>query len=269
MDDRNWFDEEVAATYDDDTAEASSPAALGPMLDRLVELAAGGPVLELAIGTGRVALPLARRGLRVTGIELSPAMLARLRAKPGGEEGALPVVLGDMATAKAPGAGSFTLVYLVFNTLMNLTGQEAQVACFANAAAHLAPGGLFLVEMPVPALRRLPPGERFVVFDRSEAHIGIDEYDIATQRQWSHHVSFRSDGRVERTSPPFRYAWPAELDLMARLAGMRPVERWSDWNRAPFTSESTGHVSVWRKPTEDRPPLRPASPTRGRTGRRP
>ena len=131
---------------------------------------------------------------------------------------------------------------------MNLTSQEAQVACFMNAAAHLAPGGLFLVEMPVPALRRLPLGERFVVFDHSDRHVGIDEYDVATQRQWSHHIAFRPDGRAERLSPPFRYAWPAELDLMARLAGLQLFERWGDWKRSPFTSECTAHVSVWQKP---------------------
>jgi SAM-dependent methyltransferase len=248
MDTRDWFGENVAASYDEDTASLSEPAVLNPQVDLLDGLASGGPVLELAIGTGRVALPLAARGLHVAGIELSAAMIGRLRAKPGGDEASIPVVVGDMTTVRAPGAGSFTLVFLVFNTLMNLTSQEAQVACFANAAAHLAPGGRFLVEMQVPALRLLPPGERFVVFDHSDTHVGIDEYDVATQRQWSHHIGFRPDGRVERHSPPFRYAWPAELDLMARLAGMRLLERWSDWNRSPFTGASTTHVSVWQKP---------------------
>jgi SAM-dependent methyltransferase len=248
METKNWFDEDVAATYDEDTAEMSTPAAMEPQLDLLAELAGGGPVLELAVGTGRVALPLAARGLSVVGIELSAAMVARLRAKPGGDEASLPVVVGDMTTAKAPGAGSFTLAYLVFNSLMNLTTQEAQVACFANVASHLAPGGFFVVEMAVPSLRRLPAGERFVVFDHDEEHVGIDEYDVATQRQWSHHITFRPDGSVSRQSPPFRYAWPAELDLMAQLAGMRLHERWADWNRSPFTSESSSHVSVWQKP---------------------
>ena len=242
----NWFDDEVAATYDDDAAELSAPHVLDPQLDLLEELAAGGPVLELAIGTGRVGLPLAMRGLRVTGIELSEAMVERLRRKPGGDEGSIPVVIGDMATAQAPGAGSFALVFLVFNSLMNLTTQDAQVACFRNAAAHLAPGGHFLVEMMVPALRRLPAGERFVVFDQRDTHVGIDEYDIATQGQWSHHIEFLPDGRVRRTSPPFRYAWPSELDLMARLAGMRLAHRWGDWDRCAFENESTKHVSVWQ-----------------------
>ena len=244
----NWFDEDVAAVYDEDEEHGTDPGALDTEVEALAAMAAGGPALELAIGTGRVALPLAARGVPVTGIERSPAMVSRLRAKPGGDEASMPVVIGDMATATAPGAGSFRLVYLVYNTIANLTTQEAQVACFRNAARHLAPGGLFVIELYVPALRRLPPGERFVVFDQSGTHIGIDEYDTATQAQWSHHVSFGADGRVRRSSPPFRYAWPAELDLMAQLAGMWLVHRWADWAGAPFTSESTAHVSVWRTP---------------------
>jgi SAM-dependent methyltransferase len=248
MSDTDWFGDEVAATYDADTADLADPAVLGPQLALLVALAGGRPALELAIGTGRVALPLAARGVRVSGIELSAAMVARLRAKAGGEESAIPVVLGDMTTALAPGAGTFGLVYLVFNTLMNVTTQDGQVACFRNAAAHLAPGSVFLVEIGIPDLRRLPPGERFVAFDRSDDHVGVDEYDVATQRQWSHHVTFGADGRARRLSIPFRYAWPAELDLMARLAGLRLRDRWSDWNGAPFTNESRSHVSVWEKP---------------------
>lgn len=247
----DWYGDDVAATYDDDTAGMSTPDVLGPQLDVLEDLAGGGSVLELAIGTGRVGLPLAQRGIRVAGIELSAAMVARLRGKPGGDETSIPVVVGDMTTAQVPGAGSFSLAFLVFNSLMNLTTQEAQLACFHNAAAHLAPGGHFLVEMQVPALRRLPAGERFVVFDQSDAHVGIDEYDVATQRQWSHHIAFLPDGRVQRASPPFRYAWPAELDLMARIAGMRLAHRWADWDRTDFTSESTKHVSVWRKAEDD------------------
>ncbi len=247
METTNWYGDEVAATYDDDTAGMSTPAALRPVLDVLEELAGDSPVLEMAIGTGRVGLPLAQRGHLVAGIELAPAMVARLRSKPGGDEATIPVVVGDMTRTKAPGAGSFSLVFLVFNSLMNLTTQEAQVACFENAAAHLAVGGHFLVEMQVPALRRLPAGERFVVFDQSATHVGIDEYDTATQQQWSHHVSFLPDGRARRASPPFRYAWPAELDLMARIAGMRLVHRWGDWDRSGFTSESAKHVSIWRK----------------------
>lgn len=248
MSEQDWFAGEVAAGYDEDTAAMSGEAALGPMLDLLESLADGGPVAEFAIGTGRVALPLAARGLRVAGVESSPDMLAQLRGKPGGGEHELPVALGDMATAEVPGRGTFRLVYLVFNTVNNLTTQDAQVACFRNAAAHLRPGGRFLIEVGVPALRRLPPGERFVVFDRSDEHIGIDEYDPATQRLWSHHTTFAADGTARRVSVPFRYAWPAELDLMARLAGLRLLHRWADWDRAPFTSESEAHVSVWEKP---------------------
>jgi SAM-dependent methyltransferase len=243
---QDWFAGEVAASYDADVAELATPAVLAPVLDLLVELAAGRPALELAIGTGRVAIPLAARGVAVAGIELSPDMLAQLRAKPGGAAAAVPVVLGDMATTVAPGVGTFGLVYLVFNTLMNLTTQDAQVACFRNAARHLAPGGSFLVEVTVPALRLLAPGQRFVVFDHSARHTGIDEYDTATQRMWSHHTTVDPDGRVRRESVPFRYVWPAELDLMARMAGMRLADRWASWDRSPFTSESVSHVSVWQ-----------------------
>ena len=248
MDDEDWFGEEVAAAYDRDTATMSEPSALALQLDLLTALAAGAPALEFAIGTGRVAIPLASRGVRVSGIDRSPAMVARLRAKPGGDEASIPVVLGDMATVRAPGAGTFGLVFLVFNTLANLTTQDAQVDCFRNAATHLAPGGVFLVELGIPALQRLPPGDRYVTFDRSDTHVGIDEYDVATQHMWSHHITFGADGRVRRSSPPFRYAWPAELDLMARLAGMRLRDRWSDWSGSPFASESRFHVSVWQKP---------------------
>jgi len=251
MDSTNWFDDDVAARYDEESADLSKPEILGPQLDVLESLAGDGPVLEFAIGTGRVGLPLAQRGLGVCGIELSAAMVARLRDKPGGDEASIPVVLGDMTSARAPGAGAFSLVFLVFNSLMNLTTQDAQVACFANAAAHLAPGGAFLVEMGIPALRRLTPGDRFVVFDQSPDHVGVDEYDVVSQRLWSHHVTFLTDGRVERASPPFRYAWPAELDLMARIAGMHLVHRWADWDRSELTSESAKHVSVWRKPAAD------------------
>lgn len=242
----DWFGDRVAETYDLDEATMFEPGTLNPTVDFLAGVATGRSALELAIGTGRVALPLAARGVRVSGIDLSEAMVARLRAKPGGDEASLPVVIGDIATARVDGAGSFRLVYLVFNTITNLTTQDAQVRCFQNAAHHLGPGGVFVVETFVPALRRLPPGQTFVPFDVSPQHIGIDEYDVANQTLLSHHVSFR-DGAVDRATAPFRYAWPAELDLMARLAGMRLRERWSDWVRAPFTSESESHVSVWEK----------------------
>jgi SAM-dependent methyltransferase len=245
----DWFGDDVAEDYDADVAAMLDPAALEPQLDLLEALADGGPVLELAIGTGRVAIPLSRRGLEVSGIELSAAMLARMRAKPGGEATSIPVTLGDMARVRMPGAGAFRLVYLVLDTIMNLTSQDAQVECFRNAAAHLAPGGRFLIEVGVPALRRLPPGARYVVFDHGTSHVGIDEYEVAQQSMWSHHIDFRPDGRVRRNSPPFRYVWPAELDLMARLAGLRLEDRWGDWRRGPFTSESASHVSVWHLPS--------------------
>jgi SAM-dependent methyltransferase len=238
---KNWFDEDIAATYDDGLVPLPDAA-----IDLLAELASpGGRALEFAIGTGRVALPLAERGVRVAGIELSPAMLARLRAKPGGDEARIPVVVGDMATEHVP--GTFDLVYLIFNTIMNLTTQDAQVACFANAARHLAPGGAFVVETGVPGLRLLPPGQRYVTFDLSAGHVGVDEYDVLTQGLVSHHTTTRADGRIHRFSTPFRYVWPAELDLMARLAGLRHRDRWAGWDRAPFSETSQSHVSVWTK----------------------
>jgi len=199
--------------------------------------------LELGIGTGRIALPLAARGVPVHGIELSRAMAARLRAKPGGAD--IPVTIGDFATTRAD--GDFALAYLVFNTIENLTTQAAQVACFANVAAHLQPGGVFVVEVAVPDLRRLPPGERLVAFDVSANHAGIDEYDVANQGLVSHHFEL-VDGHWEYSAMPFRYVWPAELDLMAQMAGMRLRERWGSWHSEPFTSESRAHISVWEKP---------------------
>ena len=233
---KDWFAGPVAERYDRHLGERGDPAVIAATVDVLEPLAGGG-ALELGIGTGRIALPLAQRGVRVEGIDLSPDMVAQLRAKPGGEE--IPVALGDFSTTRV--AGAFSLVYLVFNTISNLTSQEAQVACFANAAAHLAPGGCFVVEVGIPS------GAPLEVFDLSDTHVGVDEYDPATQRSASHHFSF-IDGRWERLSVPFRSTYPAELDLMARLAGMRLRERWSGWRREPFTSESTRHVSIWEKP---------------------
>jgi len=235
------FDESVAATYDDDEARSDSKL-VAPVVDLLAELAGNGRVLEFAIGTGRVALPLAQRAVRVEGIELSRPMVERLRAKEGGTQ--IPVTIGDMSTTRV--AGDFSLVYLVFNTINNLTSQEAQVACFQNAAAHLEPGGYFLIEVGVPPLQRLSKGETLLAFDRSDTHWGIDEFDVATQNFTSHHVRMRGQ-RLERLSIPFRYVWPAELDLMARLAGLRLKERWSGWQREPFTRLSDSHVSVWQK----------------------
>jgi hypothetical protein len=236
------FGPEVARSYDESVAEVFHPSAVEPAVEVLGELAGDGRALEFAIGTGRIALPLAARGVDVCGIDLSEAMVEELRQKPGGR--GLPVTIGDMASARVDGA--FRLVYLVFNTIGNLTTQEQQVACFSNAAIHLEPGGFFVVEVGVPALRRLPPGERHVVFHADGGGWGIDEYDTASQRLVSHHLCPHGGGLRHRAIP-FRYVWPAELDLMARIAGMTLVSRWADWHRRPFDHESTSHVSVWRR----------------------
>jgi SAM-dependent methyltransferase len=241
--DDGYFDEPVAARYDASSAEMFDPEVVDPVVDFLAELAGSGRALELGIGTGRIALPLAARGVPVHGIELSRAMVAQLRTKAGGEE--IGVTIGDFASTTVD--GPFAVAYLVFNTIGNLTTQEAQVACFRNVAAHLEPGGCFVIEVGIPGLQRLPPGERFNVFDVSEEHWGIDEYDVATQGLTSHHLEL-VDGRLVRHSLPFRYVWPAELDLMAQLAGMSLRERWSGWMREPFTNDSRKHVSVWEKP---------------------
>jgi SAM-dependent methyltransferase len=240
--DDGYFGEPVAARYDENAADRYEPDVLEPTVDFLAGVAGDGRALELGIGTGRIAIPLAERGIPVHGIDLSNAMVARLRAKPGGRD--IGVTIGDFSSTRVE--GTFSLVYLVFNTIGNLTAQEAQVACFRNAAAHLDPGGCFVIELEVPGLRRLPPGETFQVFSGSENYWGIDEYDIANQGLISHHLQV-VDGRLERVSMPFRYAWPSELDLMAELAGMRLRERWEGWRREPFTSESRQHVSVWEK----------------------
>ena len=237
----DWF-ADGAATYDEDAADTFDPAVLDPAVDVLAELAGGGPALELGVGTGRVALPLARRGLHVHGIDLSGPMLDQLRAKPGASDVA--VTTGDMATTRVP--GTFALVYLVRNTIMNLTTQDAQVDCFGNAAAHLAPGGRFVVEVMVPQLQRLPPGETARPFLVRPGRLGFDEYDVVTQHLVSHHY-WVEDGEARALSIPFRYVWPAELDLMARLAGMSLEDRWAGWNRSPFTADSPSHVSVWRR----------------------
>lgn len=239
------FGENVAAEYDSDAADMFSPAVLGPAVEFLAELAGAGAALELGIGTGRVALPLSERGVQVHGIDLSEAMLARLRAKPGSER--IGVTAGDFARTRVP--GEFGLVFLVFNTINNLTTQDEQVECFRNAARHLAPGGHFAIEVGVPALQKLPFGESHVPFDFRDDHVGIDEYDVVNQGLVSHHFRLR-DGGWNLDSTRFRYVWPSELDLMARLAGMRLVERCGDWDRSPFTGTSGKHVSVWRKPAE-------------------
>jgi SAM-dependent methyltransferase len=226
----DWFAGEVAARYDADTADLE----VDPVVDFLLPLADGG-ALELAIGTGRIAVPLAARGVRVAGIDLSPDMVEQLRKKTAG----IPVEIGDYATTRV--GGTFSLVFLVFNSINNQTTQDGQVATFANAAAHLEPGGCFVVEVGVPNKQRLE------VFDLGDAHVGVDELDFATQRLVSYHFSLVDD-RWERLSVPFRAVSPGELDLMARLAGLRLRERWADWDRAPFTAASTKHVSVWEKP---------------------
>jgi len=237
------FGEDVAARYDDEAEHGGmfSRAAIDPVVDFLAALAGDGRALELGIGTGRIALPLSRRGVEVHGIDLSEAMVARLRAKPGAE--AIEVTLGDFATTKVD--GTFRLAYLVYNTIQNLTTQDAQVACFENVAAHLEPGGGFVIEVGLPDLR----GEKLRLFDFGETHIGIDEYDVATQGLISHHYTRDEHGSFRYGAAPFRYVWPAELDLMARIAGLTPRARYSGWGREPFTSESTKLVAVWEKPS--------------------
>jgi SAM-dependent methyltransferase len=244
MHDDGYFDEPVAARYDEDNAHQFAPEVVEPVVDLLAELAGDGRALELGVGTGRIALPLAERGVPVHGIELSRAMADRLKSKPGAD--AVGLTIGDFSTTQVE--GSFRLAYVLVNTIMNLTSQEAQVACFRNVAAHLEPGGSFLIEVLVPELRRLTAGETHLVFRAEERHWGIDEYDVARQGLISHHFLELDDGQLERRSIPFRYVWPSELDLMAQLAGMRLRDRWSGWQREPFTSESTKHVSVWEKP---------------------
>lgn len=241
------FGESIAAGYDD-PGGANDDAVVTPAVDRLAELAGSGPALEFAIGTGRIAVPLAARGVSVSGIELSRAMAARIADKPGGED--IAVTIGDMTATRV--AGEFSLVFLVFNTISNVTSQDGQVAVFVNAARHLRPGGRFVIENGVPDLRRLPPGQDTVPFTVAPSaagggYVGFDRYDVATQQFSSTHVTVGPDGSGRWIRVPFRYVWPAELDLMARIAGMRLVERWSGWDREPFTADSTSHVSVWQK----------------------
>ncbi|HWM21995.1 MAG TPA: class I SAM-dependent methyltransferase [Ilumatobacteraceae bacterium] len=242
MSDDGVFDEKIARTYDADDAEMFAPEVLGPTVDFLAELAGDRRALEFAVGTGRVALPLSARGVDVAGIELSRAMMNEMMVKPGAER--VPVTIGNMATTRVD--GTFGLVYLVFNTITNLLTQGEQVACFCNAAAHLDIGGHFVVEVFVPALQRLPVGERLIAFDVSDSHVGVDEYDVVSQTLTSHHYR-SSAGQAQLFDSPHRYAWPAEYDLMARIAGLTLRERWSSWRRTPFTAESTWHVSVWDK----------------------
>jgi len=233
----DFFAGDIAQRYDESTGPYFDPAAIEAAVDFLLPLARGG-ALELAIGTGRIAVPLAQRGVHVAGIDLSPDMVAELRRKT--EE--IPVEIGDMTTTSVE--GTFSLVYIVFNSIFNLRTQELQVACFENAAAHLAPGGVFVVELMVPEVQRLPRGDKFLLFDVSADHVGFDEFDLVTQGLTSNHYDPQ---KGTYSTFPGRYIWPAELDLMARLAGMELCERWADWDRSPFTAESTKHVSVWQK----------------------
>jgi SAM-dependent methyltransferase len=244
----DYFGEHVAARYDESLADMFDEATVDPVVDFIANLAGSGAALELGIGTGRIALPLAQRGVRVHGIDLSEAMVARLRAKPGGDE--IPVVIGDFAAATVD--ATFTVAYLVFNTIMNLTTQDEQVACFRNVARHLKPEGCFVIEVALPDLQRLPPGETIRPFAVTAAHLGFDEYNVERQGLVSHHYRIDDDGRVDILSIPFRYVWPSELDLMARIAGMKLRERWSGWKGEPFTSDSRKLVAVWEKPAARR-----------------
>jgi SAM-dependent methyltransferase len=243
------WDREVAEVYEQTYRAQFEPSVVGPIVDVLAELARGGPALEFAAGTGRVALPLSARGIAVRGLELSPHMAAQMRAKPGAE--VVPVTIGDMTTARLP--GPFTLVYLVANTIMNVTTQDDQLAVFASAAAHLEAGGCFVVQVIVPQLRRVPPGETARVFTLEADHVAIETFDdLAGQIAWSHHW-IEAGGRLVRHSAPYRYVWPSELDLMAKIAGFRLRDRWADWDRAPFTSDSHTQVAVFEKlPEEER-----------------
>ena len=237
------WDAEIAQIYDETNARMFDPDVLAPVLDLLEEAAQGGPALELAVGTGRVALPLAARGVPTAGLELSGPMADRLRAKPGADS--LAVTVGDMTTTVVP--GEFSLVYIVANSLMNVTTQQEQLAVFANAAAHLKRGGRFVVELMVPQPHRVPPGDSARVFTLEADHVGIETFDDPVgQIAWSHHWIHVRD-RLVRHSAPYRYIWPAELDLMGLLAGLRLRERWAGWDRAPFTAASTGQVAVFEK----------------------
>src|SRR6478609_4500504 len=238
------WDEDAAARYAERAGEKFTPAVLGPTVDFLARLAGPGPVLEFAVGTGRVAIPLVARGIRVTGIDMSRPMLDELRRNI--PEHQLPVVEGDMATTRVDGL--FSLVYVVWNSIGNVRTQAEQVEVFRNAARHLAPGGRFVVELWIPGIRRLPPGQAAVPFHVGEHHVGLDTYDLVTQQGTSHHYHRHDDGTVTYGESNFRYIWPAECDLMAQLAGMELERRVADWHGAPFTNDSESHVSVWRKP---------------------
>ncbi len=238
----NTWGRDIAEAYDATSAHMFDPSVLDPTVDVLEELAGGGPALELAIGTGRVALPLSRRGIEVHGVELSPHMAAELRRRPGGD--ALPVTVGDMTCTEVH--GGFTLVYLVWNAIMNVTTQDEQVAVFRNAARHLEPGGRFVLEVIVPQLRGMRPGDAHV-FQRDRDHVGIEVFDDLVGQIASSHHWMTVEGRLVHHAAPYRYVWPSETDLMARLAGLRLQERWADWRRSPFTSDSENQVAVYER----------------------
>lgn len=260
------WDEESALRYDDSSAFMFEPAVLDPAVDFLARLAGDGPALEFAIGTGRVAVPLAATGVEVSGIELSQPMVDQLRLK--APEESIPVVVGDMATETVE--GEFSLVYVVWNSIGNLCTQAEQVACFRNAARHLAPGGAFVIELWIPGIRRFPPGQQGVPFHIGEHHVGFDTLDMATQQGTSHHYTRTADGAARYGASNFRYIWPAECDLMAQLAGLELERRVADWDGSPFTGDSESHVSVWRKPsvTSPRSALHP-TPAASRPRQRP
>ena len=239
------WDAETAAKYDAGAAAQFAPEVLDPTVDLLERLAEGGPALEFAIGTGRVGIPLAARGVPVTGIELSEPMVAQLRGK--ASENQIPVAVGDMATTVVPGAGTFSLVFLVWNSISNLRTQAEQVQCFKNAARHLRPGGRFVIDLWVPPIQRLLPGEKAVPMSLSEEHLVFDTYDLVSQECASHHYRRDKDGSLRYRVGHFRYIWPSECDLMAQLAGLELESRWADWKGSPFLATSGSHVSVWRK----------------------
>ncbi len=244
MDHADIWDEEAARLYDTPGTGMFAPDVLGPTVERLRTLAAGGRALEMAIGTGRVAVPLVEAGVEVAGIELCQPMIDQLRTKM--DEASLPVLLGDMTTVQVD--GDFSLVFAVFNAISNVLTQDAQIAVFENAARHLTPGGRFVIELWVPDLRTLPPGRTGSVFDARPGYLGADVFDVVAQHVVSHHVHFGRDGgtnaRIFRS--PHRYIWPGELDLMARIAGFSLESRHAGWSDEPFTAESRDHVSVYR-----------------------
>ncbi|MFH8655752.1 class I SAM-dependent DNA methyltransferase [Streptomyces afghaniensis] len=242
MEQENLWDADAAQRYDSPGTGMFAPEILGPTVDRLAEIAGDGAALEFAVGTGRVAVPLAERGVPVTGIELSRPMVDQLRTK--ADEATIPVVIGDMTTSTAP--GTYTLVYLVYNTISNLLTQAEQVECFRNAARHLTSGGRFVIELWVPELRKLPPGQTAVVWNSEAGYIGLDTYDVLNQHVVSHHFRFGETSQAELSRTPHRYIWPAELDLMAQLAGFELESRHADWTGAEFTADSRSHVSVYR-----------------------